>query len=869
MTAIEDERYRRAQSIVHLVLDDGHVDRTAAIEAACGGDPELLREVNWLLAAVDGTVVEGTTGEALDRGADTIAREAFADARVQSVAPARYRLIERIGEGGMGQVWMAEREQGRAFQLVALKMLRGAGLGNQAEISRFLDEGRILAALNHPNIAHLVEAGQGADGSPFLAMEYVDGKPVDHWCLQNDTPLRKRVELFIKICVAVEYAHANLVIHRDLKPANILVDAGGEPKLLDFGIARLLDANRDGTRAVTATRAMTLAYASPEQIEGRRLGVATDIYSLGVVLYELLTGSRPFDHLETDHARSNAIVSGIVTAPSELLRRTDADALRKSVRRVPVDLDAITLKALRREPASRYGSVAEFADDLRAFLASRPVQARRGQIGYRARRFVWRNRWLLAASLFVVALASGFTWRTVLAEREARLQAATSDRVSEFLVSVFSSSDSNLNNALNHELSAQDVLDTGAARIDGELADQPRIRARLYEAIGNAYRHMNANAKGVALLRKAADIHLDPAIDQPIDAARCLEQMANAMANGQFPAKDAEAAARESLALAERLTEPGSQEIANAWMVLSLALNRAGNFVAAEHAARTTYAMNEARADDADNRLGAATGNLCIILSNRGLFDAAGAYCRRNFENRLAEGRQVVLAMAQSRMAQWRAAQGDLAGALSVSDDALALIRELKGEVSAFGTVFTLRRAVILDDAGRLEEADPLFERVMADSLALDGADSGEYLEARVQFARHEARSGRPGAAVAALRELAPIVATRYGSDDPRSLVARTVLAQALLDSGVANAEVRGLLEEAIAGWDAKDDPDAVQPGYTRLALAQWHQMNGDAAAARVLLDRLEAAGSRADRVVRAGAAAMRARLLGATANHG
>ena len=471
VTAIEDERYRRAQSIVHLVLDGGHVDRKAAIEAACGGDLELLREVNWLLASVDGTVVEGTTGGALDRGAEAIAREAFADARVQSVAPARYRLIERIGEGGMGQVWMAEREQGRAFQLVALKMLRGAGLGNQAEISRFLDEGRILAALNHPNIAHLVETGQGADGSPFIAMEYVDGKPVDRWCLQNDLPLRKRIELFIKICAAVEYAHANLVIHRDLKPANILVDPGGEPKLLDFGIARLLDANREGTRAVTATRAMTLAYASPEQIEGRRLGVATDIYSLGVVLYELLTGSRPFDHLETDHARSNAIVSGIVAAPSDLLRRTDTDALRKPVRRVPVDLDAITLKALRREPGSRYGSVAEFADDLRAFLASRPVQARRGQIGYRARRFVWRNRWLLAASLFIVALASGFTWRTVLAEREARLQAATSDRVSEFLVSVFAASDSDRNDTLTHELTAQDVLDSGAARIDVELAD--------------------------------------------------------------------------------------------------------------------------------------------------------------------------------------------------------------------------------------------------------------------------------------------------------------------------------------------------------------------------------------------------------------
>ncbi|MBN8480429.1 MAG: serine/threonine protein kinase [Xanthomonadales bacterium] len=857
-----DERYRRAQAIVHDLLERGPGQRAVAIEAACGADAALRREVDWLLASVDGTLVEGRAGALLDGGAASIAGTLLADGRLESVAPSRYRLIERIGEGGMGQVWMAEREQGRARQLVALKLLRGTGAIDEAALARFLEEGRILAALNHPNIAHLVEAAQGADGVPFLAMEYVDGRPVDRWCEVNNANVRSRVELFVKVCTAVEYAHAHLVIHRDIKPANILVNAAGEPKLLDFGIARLLDADREGTRAVTATRAMTLAYASPEQIEGRRLGTATDVYSLGVVLFELLAGRRPFDHLDTDHARSNAIVSGDVAPPSEILRRTDPDARRRATpRRIPADLDAIVMKALRREPNQRYSSVADFADDLRAFLASRPVQARRGRTGYRVRRFVWRNRWLLAVASLVVVLASGFTWRTVLAEREALTQAAISDRVSQFLVSVFAASDSNVNMTLTHELTAGEVLDNGAARIDAELADQPRIRARLYEAIGNAYRHMNANAKGVALLRKAADIHLDPSIDQPLDAARVLEAMANAMANGQFPARDAEAAARESLDLAQRLTAPGSQQIANAWMVLSLALNRGGNLVAAEQAARTTYAMNEELGDGKDNRFVAANANLCIILVNRGLLDAAEPYCRRSLEMRLSEGRQIVLAMTQSRFAQWLAAAGDLDGALVASDDAIALARELKGDVSAFGTAFTLRRAVILDDAGRHEEARPLFEKVSADALAVDGSGSGEYLEARVQFARHQARSGRPAAAVAALRELVPVVTARYGSDDPRSLVVRTVLAQALLDSGVADAHVRGLLDEASAGWNAKDDPDAVQPCYTRLAMAQWYSMNGETGAARTLLDRLEAPGSRADRVVRAGAAALRTRL--------
>ena len=289
---------------------------------------------------------------------------------------------------------------------------------------------------------------------------------------------------------------------------------------------------------------------------------------------------------------NSAARMAMATKPSAIQRRLITHARQPaSTSRIPADLDAIVMKALRREPSQRYASVAELADDLRAFLASRPVQAMRGRTGYRMRRFAWRNRWALGVTVLVLALASAFTWRTVLAEREARAQAAISDRVAEFLVSVFAASDSNVNPSLTHALTARGVLDAGAARIDGELGDQPRIRARLYEAIGNA--------KGVAMLRKAADINLDPAIGQPLDASRCLEAMANAMANGQFPASDAERAARESLELAMKLTAPGSQEVANAWMVLSLALNRSGNLVAAEQAALTTLAMTPVAAPTA------------------------------------------------------------------------------------------------------------------------------------------------------------------------------------------------------------------------------------------------------------------------------
>lgn len=864
MDSAADDRYRRAHALVHELVELADADRARRLDEACAEDNALRCEVEWLLASIASTAEDEVVSDEFERIIEAQAKAAFATPRIESVATARYRLIERVGEGGMGQVWLAEREQGDVRQRVALKMLRAAGADKESSVARFLEEGRILGALNHPNIAHLVEAGHDAEGAPFLAMEFVAGEPIDRWCKSRALGLRDRVGLFVKVCAALEYAHANLVIHRDLKPANILVDFNGEPKVLDFGIARLADADAKGTRAVTATQSMTMGYASPEQIEGRRLGTASDIYSLGVVLYELLVGVRPFDHLATDHARSNAIVSGEVLAPSKNpggpIGRGRHPA---SPRRIPADIDAVVMKSLRREPNQRYASVADFADDLRAFLESRPVQARRGQLGYRWRRFTWRNRWLIAASLFVVSLASAFTWKTVLAEREARVQAAVSDRVAEFLVSVFEASDSNVNQSLSHGLSAREVLDSGAARIDKELADQPRIRARLLEAVGNAYRHMNANAKGVAMLRAAADIHLDPAINQPLDAARCLEALANAMANGEFPASEAESAARESLALAERHTAPGSQSVANAWMVLSLALNRSGNLAAAEQAAYTTYAMNERLLDDPANRFDAALGNLCIILSARGKLTDAEPFCLRSHERRIAGGRQVVLAMSSSRLAQLRAAQGDFEQALAFAAGGLTLTRELKGEHSQFGTVFMLREAAILDDAGRHEEAQAMLEQALTDSKALDGEDSGEYLMARAQLARHQAQVGETASSIVALRKLVPEITKRFGADDPRSLGARTDLALALLDSGVGNGEVRRMLDESLAQWDRKDDPDAPAPMRTRSALAQWLIMNGDRDQALALLDRIQSVQSRADRSVKARAGILRAQLDG------
>ena len=302
-----------------------------------------------------------------------------------------YRLLEVVGRGGMGTVYLAERVDGEVIQRLAVKLLPPGAGGAQRE--RFLQERQILASLAHPNIARMLDAGHVENGQPFLAMEYVDGKSIDVFAAGLN--VRQKIALFLKVCAAVGYLHRNLVVHRDLKPSNILVTAEGEPKLLDFGIAKILDVATDST--MTSMRMLTPDYASPEQVTGGRVSTATDIYSLGAVLYQLLTGKPA--HEFADHSPeeiAQVVTTREVTRPSKWMPELKGD------------LEFILLKALRKDPQERYATVEQFAEDLEAFLESRTVRARSGNAWYRTRKFL-RRYWIpvTAAALVIASLAAG------------------------------------------------------------------------------------------------------------------------------------------------------------------------------------------------------------------------------------------------------------------------------------------------------------------------------------------------------------------------------------------------------------------------------------------------------------------------------
>lgn len=398
-----------------------------------------------------------------------------------------YRLLGPLGEGGMGEVWLAERCDGLYQRQVALKLLR-SGVADPGLRQRFGRERQILARLQHPHLAQLLDAGVDQHGQPYLALDYVEGEPISDYCRRLQPPLETRLQLMLQVCAVVSHAHANLVVHRDLKPSNILVRADGTVKLLDFGIAALLDHDdADATHPPTEVRAFTLHYAAPEQVRGEAVTTLTDVYSLGVVLFEVVTGHKPYRlrrHSDAEWERS--ILDVQVPRASALLQRL-ADqpgaarrALQRQARQLRGDLDVLLEKALQKDPAQRYASAEALAGDLQRYLQGRPIQARPPGVGYRVNKYIGRHRWGVAlASLAVLALL-GTTSIALWQARQAQVEMARAQAMQDFTVSLFDKAASERHGHFD----VPQLLATGQQRGEAELADQPLALAELEGVIG-------------------------------------------------------------------------------------------------------------------------------------------------------------------------------------------------------------------------------------------------------------------------------------------------------------------------------------------------------------------------------------------------
>jgi eukaryotic-like serine/threonine-protein kinase len=716
--------------------------RADFLDRHCVGQPRLRLELESLLAA---DLTQGFMAGPVAVSAPAAMPAGLPEG--SALGPWHIRTL--IGRGGMGEVYLAERADGRYEGKAAVKLLR-AHLAGSTECTRFAREGQLLGRLSHPHIAHLLDAGTATDGRPYLVLEYVEGQRLDRWCDAQRLDVTGRLKLFLQVCSAVAHAHAHLIVHRDLKPSNIFVDSAGLVKLLDFGIAKLIE-DEDDCAATELTRLggrlLTPAYAAPEQIRGEDVTTAADVYALGVLLYELLAGQSPYGANITGSTRiQRAVLADEPQPPSRvvacerqaLARGTTKAGLRKALQG---DLDAIVDKALSKRPSERYATVQAFADDLRRHLSHEPIAARAQSFVCRARKFVRRHPASTAAAAAVAAVLAvaiaGGAWQAQQIQREARRAQA----VERFVIELFEATGIE-RGAGAHKTTAEELLAQGAARIRDALHDAPHTRASLLFTIGRMYMGLDLADTAIDMFREALRLTTEGSAA----AARTRIELARALT---WAAQSDEALAQVRLAVSalERDRFAAPELRINAALVLGEAAYRGLPYddPSAHHAFSTALEMVE-------RHVAGSAQHAATLIGMARVADAAGRYAEAVDHYRSA----IQL--------------GDRPGA-QVPLYIVAGARQQMGD--------SLRKM------GDLRAAERALRQSIEELIAALGADHPAVADARREMAQLQLQRGEFNEAVGLLREVVDALSAGAGLDNTfQGLIAQLDLANALYQWG-------------------------------------------------------------------------------------
>jgi len=566
---VDSSRWERIQTLFHEAVAVPSAEQRGFLETACSDDEGLVADVLALLHED----ARGTSflDQPLAEVAHQVLTEDTNSLPFEELGP--YRIRKVLGEGGMGVVYLAERQD--LGSLVALKLLRDAWL-SPARRERFAAEQRTLAQLNHPSIARLYDADTLSDGTPFFVMEYVEGLPLTDYCVQTECSIERRLQLFQQVCEAVQYAHSNAVIHRDLKPSNILVRPDGTIRLLDFGIAKQLESlDVPAQQTMTGLRLMTPAYAAPEQIRGQRVGVQTDVYSLGVILYELLCAQLPFDlsNLAPKEAET-VLLDHEPPRPSVTAKRTSLPAASLSAGSW-ADLDVLCLTAMHKDSERRYRSVEALIRDVDHYLKREPLEARPDTVSYRLEKFVRRNRReviaAVAALLVVVGLVVFFTVRLANARDAAVAEAARTHRIQSFMMNLFQGGDETV--GPSDDLKVTTLVDRGVQEAHALDAD-PRVQIELYQTLGSIYAALGKLDQAQALLQSSLDKSKSMFGSESPEVASSLIALSQLEVD-QAEYDESEKSVRQALTIAKAKLPPNHPLIAKATAALgNLLVNR-------------------------------------------------------------------------------------------------------------------------------------------------------------------------------------------------------------------------------------------------------------------------------------------------------
>ncbi len=642
-----------------------------------------------------------------------------------------YKVIRRLGQGGMGVVYLAARADDEFRRWVALKVLQ-PGMGQEEIVRRFRAERQILAALDHPNIARMLDGGSTEEGLPFFVMEHVEGQPIDAYCDRLRLDTRARLELFCKVCSAVQYAHAKLVVHRDLKPSNILVTSTGVPKLLDFGIAKLLNpelASPELVPTATLLRFMTPDFASPEQVRGEPITTAADVYSLGVLLYYLLTGHRPY-HVynrspvevlrviceQEPESPSLAVLrreeipgpGSSITVTPESVSRTRDGAPARLHRRLAGDLDNIVLMALRKEPGRRYASVEKFAEDIHRHLDGRPVLARKDTITYRWGKFINRHRiGVAAAAIFVTAclvfgIVMGIQRAKTIQERD------RAERVTEFLVDLFEASNPFSGPGSERgDLTAREILNYGAAKLAQGLDDQPELEATLEGTIGRIFQRLGLQQEARPWLESSLETRRQLLGEQHPQVARSSYELAVLnMNDGRY--EDAGTMLEKAREI--QASELGSShpELADTLSVLGAVRMAEGNYEKAESILIDALRIRRELYGDDHSDVAKSVNDLGLLRLQTGRFQEAQGLFREALEirQRILEPSHPALAESFNNLATVLRNQGQYRQAEPLYRKSLEGYRRSLGDRHPYVAIVMTNLATVLFHSGHLEEAE-------------------------------------------------------------------------------------------------------------------------------------------------------------------
>jgi serine/threonine-protein kinase len=681
-----------------------------------------------------------------------------------------YRTVEEVGRGGMGIVYRAVRDDDEFQQTVAVKVLPGAVFSRKA-MERFRNERRILAGLEHPNIARLIDGGTTPQGVPYVIIEYVDGLPVDRYCEERGLDLEARIWLFLALCDAVQYAHRNLVVHRDLKPSNILVTRDGVPKLLDFGIAKLVDPADDAggvTMGLTQSRVMTPAFASPEQLTGRRIATPSDVYSLGVLLYRLLTGRHPYG--------DDTASSGSSSTPADLLRRLlegepAAPSAVSGDRRIRGDLDAIVLAALRRDPSERYDSVQALADDLRRYLTGRPVGARGDSWRYRAGKFVRRNAPAVLAGAAAAALLigeAGVFLRRLAQERDvARQEAARATATLTFLTDVFRVTDPFVSNS--GDLTAREVLERGVAGLDDRLASQPEVRAEILSTLGTAYANLGVMDSARAVLERGLALRDSIYAPDALEMATGLRDLGTVLQR-QDRIDRADTLLGRALAIRRERLPADHPDIASLLDELAGIQRQRGDLPGAERTYREALAILEHPSEPRDALHAQVLTDLGNLLHALDRLEEADDMLERALVLRrtLYGDRHPEVGQTLNHLSLVRSARGEYREAERILRDILTWGPEVLGEHHHFVAIWNNNLATILKDQGRQREALDHQRKALDIWRAEYGDMHSQVATGLNNLANLQSDLGDYAAAERALEEALRINRTILGDDTPK-----------------------------------------------------------------------------------------------------